>query len=172
MLVGKHFGGLVELSWPRAITLNSEWQEWVNYYFKQKCDWYLVPQTVIICLADPDLSIEVKEEVAKILYAIKREPVVEKGKPSFPYIQLDEGRNVISFVGLVSSKSWLLFDLIGLSNDQVCVIESIWFYYIKLQEWLQLTAEKWPLFSDFQKFIKIVRNVSIVNDEAESVNFK
>ena len=56
----------------------------------QRCSchlWYLVPQTVVLALVDPDLSSCQKEGMARKLHSLERNEI-GTGKPTFPYIAL------------------------------------------------------------------------------------
>ena len=53
---------------------------------------------------------------------------------------------------LVTSNSWLIFDLLGLVGPQ---------------DWLQLPCNMWPMFSEYRKLTEFATNISVTNDLAE-----
>ena len=53
---------------------------------------------------------------------------------------------------LVTSDSWLVFQLLGLDGPQ---------------DWLQTPASLWHLFAEFKKFKELAFNISVTNDIAE-----
>ena len=111
--------------------------------------WYLVPQTVLFALADPNLSDTEKESMARKLHGLDRTKIVS-GKPVFPYVDLSAGE-MPCLSSFVSSDSWLLFDLLGLSGTQ---------------DWLTVPASLWPNFLEFRKLRDFAENVSVCNDIA------
>ena len=52
----------------------------------------------------------------------------------------------------MSSKSWLIFNLLGLTGSQ---------------DWMTIPARLWDNFVDFRKFKEFAENVSVCNDVAE-----
>ena len=114
--------------------------------------WYLVPQTVVLALADPSLSNIQKESMATKLHSCERKKI-EMGKPDFPYIDLSGSNDDIpDMSSFVTSDSWLVFDLIGLTGTQ---------------DWMTIPATLWDNFQDFRKFKEFAENVSVCNDVAE-----
>ena len=113
--------------------------------------WYLVPQTIVLALADPDLESSQKERMAVKLHSLERTDI-EGGKPAFPYIDLGDPDNIPDLSSLVSSKSLLIFNLLGLTGSQ---------------DWMTIPARLWDNFVDFRKFKEFAENVSVCNDVAE-----
>ena len=97
--------------------------------------WYLVPQTVVLALADPDLSSYQKEGMARKLYSLERNEI-ETGKPTFPYIALS-GSDIPDMSSFVTSASWLSFDILNQTESQ---------------DWLTIPSNLWQNFSKFRKF--------------------
>ena len=79
--------------------------------------WYLVPQTVVLALADQGLGSSQKERMAVKLHSLERNTIVG-GKPTFPYIDLSNPDDIPDLASLVSSESWLLFNLLELNGSQ------------------------------------------------------
>ena len=89
--------------------------------------------------------------MAKKLHSCERLEI-STGKPTFPV--LGQGCSAIreNLSSLISSKSWLVFQLLGLDGSQ---------------DWLQTPASMWKLFAEFRELEKFANNVSVVNDIAE-----
>ena len=79
--------------------------------------WYITPQLVTLALADEGLEDSIKEQMAKALFSTEREEI-QSGKPSFPLLPFgaDESRKDMS--DLVSSESWLIFQLLDMNGPQ------------------------------------------------------
>lgn len=112
--------------------------------------WYLVPQTVVLALADPHLSSSQKEAMARKLYSLDRN-VIDTGKPVFPYIDLSSG-DMPDMSDLVTSSSWVIFDLLHLTGPQ---------------DWLSIPSNLWQNFSEFRKFSVFANSLTVCNDVAE-----
>ena len=114
--------------------------------------WYLVPQTVVFALADPGLESTQREEMAKKLYSQERTKIVG-GRPVPPYIDLNSSEpRVPDMSAFISSDSWLVFDLLGLSAPQ---------------DWMTVPVILWENFTDYRKFRVFAENISVCNDIAE-----
>ena len=117
--------------------------------------WYLVPQTVVFALADPGLSTTQKERMAAKLHSLDRKKI-EGGKPVFPFIDLSgEDGDIPDMSSLVSSESWLVFDLLGLTGSQ---------------DWMTIPASLWDHFVEFKKFREFAENISVCNDIAQLIH--
>ena len=96
----------------------------VSFTVLQSCYrhlWYLCPQTIVLALADKGLDNSQKEEMAKKLYSLER-MVIKTGKPRFPVLDWSgEERRIPDMASLVTTESWLVFDLLGLTGTQVTV---------------------------------------------------
>ena len=114
--------------------------------------WYLVPQTVVLALADPGLADVEKEGMARKLHSLERKKIVS-GKPEFPQI-IFRGEDITlpEMSSLVSSDSWLLFDILGLTGSQ---------------DWLTIPANLWTNFVEFKRLREFSENISVCNDVAE-----
>ena len=114
--------------------------------------WYTTGQLVILALADSQLEADEKEEMAKVLHSIPRVPIM-MGRPKFPVL---DWRNMElarpSLSSLVTSSSWLLFDILDLSGPQ---------------DWLQLPSNMWTMFSEYRKLVEFATNLPVTNDLAE-----
>jgi len=112
--------------------------------------WYLVPEQVVLCLFDPDVSFNEKSEVATALLAHPPPPVFHPGKPNFqPVINLLEGDRP-SLSVFVSERSWLLFKLFGLNTH-----------------WLHQEPATWQQDPTYQELRELVADMKVVNDCAE-----
>ena len=117
-------------------------------------EWYSTDKLVILALADQQLPDEEKQAMAQKLHSMPREEI-EMGRPEFPQLiwKIKEESIIRPCLSsLVSSNSWLVFDLLGLVGPQ---------------DWLQLSCDMWPIFSEFRKFSDFANNVSVTNDLAE-----
>ena len=114
--------------------------------------WYLVPQTVVFALADTGLSDSQKQGMAMKLHSCERTTVMP-GKPQFPPVVFSgEDFGLPDMASFVTSDSWLLFDILGLTGTQ---------------DWLTIPPNLWPNFVEFRKLRDFVMNVSVCNDLAE-----
>ena len=114
--------------------------------------WYTTGQLVILALADSHLGAEEKEKMAKVLHSIPRVPI-QMGRPKFPVLDWrnwELARPSLSY--LVTSSSWLLFDMLELSGPQ---------------DWLQLPCSMWTMFSEYRKIVEFATNLPVTNDLAE-----
>ena len=126
----------------------------VSFAVLQSCyrhKWYLTPQLVILALADEKLEDTIKEQMAKALFNTERKEI-KSGKPSFPTLPFGAEETRKNMSDLVTSESWLIFQLLGLHGTQ---------------EWLQTPAPLWKFFEDFKVLKKFATNVSVCNDIAE-----
>ena len=114
--------------------------------------WYLVPQTVVFALADPELSDSQKQGMAKKLHSLERSRI-NTGKPVFPGIVFTgEEISLPDMADFVSSDSWLVFDVLGLTGSQ---------------DWLTIPPNLWVNFMEFRMLKEFAINVSVCNDVAE-----
>ena len=114
--------------------------------------WYLVPQTVVLALADSGLSNIQKESMAAKLHSLERKKI-EMGKPVFPFIDLSGlADDIPDMASFVTSDSWLVFDLLGLTGTH---------------DWMSIPASLWENFLEFRKFKEFAENISVCNDVAE-----
>ena len=112
---------------------------------------YLTEENVIFSLFDENLSPEDRSNIAKILFVTPRPEVFSLGKPKLPQIDFnkDDEPHLSLFVG---SKSWLLFNKLGLFEKQ---------------EWLNLPCDYWHNFTDFRTAKDFVLQINTTNDSAE-----
>ena len=114
--------------------------------------WYLVPQTVVFALTDPGLPNSQKEEMARKLHSLARQKI-QGGRSVFPYIDMSGPEpQVPEMSSLITSDSWLVFDLLWLTGPQ---------------DWMTIPISLWENFADFRKFQDFAKNISAVNDVAE-----
>ena len=127
----------------------------ISFSIMQSCYrhlWYLVPQTVVFALADPELSNTQKENMAKKLHSLERN-TIPLGKPQFPVIDFSgEEIKLPDLSQFLSPESWLVFDKLGLAGSQ---------------DWLTVPPQFWTNFQEFRKFSEFVKNISVCNDIAE-----
>ena len=115
--------------------------------------WYLTEQWIIVCIVDDECPDVEKEAVAKALCHTPRADRFSPGKPELPADFWPETGRLPSLDSFVGPNSWLLPHLLGLDSESM--------------EWLQLSAQQWPLMSGFRKFSELVKKLTIVNDPAE-----
>ena len=93
-----------------------------------------------------------KEKIAKKLHSLKREKV-NAGKPSFPELDWSGCPDKIpDMADLVTTESWLVFDLLSLKGNQ---------------DWLQTSCSIWDVFEDYKKLEEYATNLLVCNDLAE-----
>jgi hypothetical protein len=74
---------------------------------------------VVFALADPGLSDQQKERMAKKLHSLERS-MIQKGKPKFPVIVFTgEEIKLPDMVAFLSSDSWLVFDMLDFTERQI-----------------------------------------------------
>ena len=81
--------------------------------------WYVTPQLIVFSFVDPQIPSTERESMAKELFKIKRLDRVNTGKPTFPVIAWPETQSLPNLVSLLTSESWLLFDLLGMTGTHV-----------------------------------------------------
>ena len=114
--------------------------------------WYLTPQTIVFAMADSYLSDNQREGMARKLHGLERKKV-KGGRPPFPFIDLGGSvTGLPDMIPLISSESWLVFDLLGLSGSQ---------------DWMTIPVSFWDHFEDFRRFREFVENISVCNDIAD-----
>ena len=90
--------------------------------------------------------------MARKLHSLERQKIVG-GRPVFPYIDLSGPEPQIpDMSALITSDSWLVFDLLGLTGTQ---------------DWMTIPISLWENFADYKKFKVFAENISVVNDVAE-----
>ena len=107
--------------------------------------WYLAPNTVLLSLASEKLGDDDKSRIATRLLSLPKPKKSHMGLPTFP--KLTEKTELWD---LVTSDSWELFDLLGLSAD-----------------WLALPPTDWDASADYVEFRNFVRTLKVTNDCAE-----
>ena len=81
--------------------------------------WYVCPQLITLALADDGLDGSQRENIAKALHAQERTHI-KPGKPTFPNIDWSGDKLTLPDMGsLVTSESWLIFDILNLQGSQV-----------------------------------------------------
>ena len=113
--------------------------------------WYITPQLIPLALADENLEDSIKEQVAMTLFNTERKEIMS-GKPPFPVLPFGAEYTRQDMSSLISSDSWLIFQLLDLQGPQ---------------DWLQMPANLWNLFENFQVLQKFATNISVCNDIAE-----
>ena len=122
---------------------------------------YLTEELCILCLADENLPDSVREAVAEELLRVNRqEGDFELGKPKFPKIQsslfwdeVDEDEVLMSLQKLVGRRSWSLFNILSMTEDEL--------------DWLEADVKSWSSNPGYKKFADFVKSLAVVNDSAE-----
>ena len=90
--------------------------------------------------------------MATVLHSTPRVEI-EMGRPQFPVLDWTNEVLTRPHVGsLVTSNSWLIFNLLGLEGPQ---------------DWLQMPSEMWPMFTEYRKLEDFCSNLRVTNDLAE-----
>ena len=110
--------------------------------------WYLTPQLVVFALVDHAVPEDNKRKMATRLHNTVRKEI-GCGRPKFPSI---DDNNEIELEDLISSESWLIFDLLGLNGHQ---------------QWLLTPPSTWYDVKEYQILKKFISSVSVTNDLAE-----
>ena len=107
--------------------------------------WYLTEQVVPFAFFSSKVDTDTKSHMAARMVALSVPDKIEIGKPSFPTIKPHT-----KLVDLIGEKSYLIFNLLGLSYD-----------------WLSGDPDNWENNEDYVKMKQFVRTVKTVNDCAE-----
>ena len=113
--------------------------------------WYLTPQLVILALVDSALEDVERESMARALHACPRLDVA-CGKLMFPELDWSDGVDRPDLSSLISSDSWLVFDILKAVGSQ---------------DWLLLSCKQWEIFEVYRSLKEFVSNLVICNDLAE-----
>jgi hypothetical protein len=82
---------------------------------------------VVLALADRGLDDAMKQAMAVKLHGLERKEI-EMGKPAFPFVNWSGEEIIIpSLDSFISHKSWLIFDMLGLTGPQV--LDRIFFFF-------------------------------------------
>ena len=114
--------------------------------------WYLTPQLVVLCLADSNLPDSERALIGQVLFDTERPARFPSGKPQLSHLELKSFDEIPPLQSFISEESWLMFDLLGLVDDQ---------------EWLQTPVAMWEKFADYRKFCDSTKSLRVVNDLAE-----
>jgi hypothetical protein len=93
------------------------------------------------------------------------------GKPDFPTVVWGVGNKLVRprLGSLVTTNSWLLFNLLKMEGTQVLLF--FWLLnYITIQDWLLTPCSMWHLFTEFRRLKEFSQNVAVINDIAERVS--
>jgi hypothetical protein len=101
--------------------------------------WYLTGQAIALALADTELPVEEREELARALHGQPKHEI-RTGRPVFPVL------------------SW--------ASEAV---ERPRLATLTTPDWLLTPCAMWPLFSDYRRLEEFALNVSVTNDLAERV---
>ena len=113
--------------------------------------WYITPQLLPLALTDMELDDLSKEAIARALYS-KERIVISTGKPTFPILAYGPSAARLDMGSLVSSESWLVFDLLEMTGKQ---------------DWLTSPAATWDQSADFLILKEFSLHLVVVNDLAE-----
>ena len=102
----------------------------------------------MFALADKRVPDKIKNKMAAKLHSTARENI-DCGRPEFP--DIDKIKD-LELDDLISSKSWLLFDLLGLLGPQ---------------DWLITSPGTWQEVPSYQVLERFAANVFVVNDVSE-----
>ena len=113
--------------------------------------WYLTPQLITLALVDRDLEEDTKQKMAAALHSKERSEIKSR-KPQFPVLSHGPIAARKDMASLVTSSSWLIFNILKLEGPQ---------------DWLLHQTSSWYLSPEFQELKKFANNLTVVNDLAE-----
>lgn len=113
--------------------------------------WYLTPQLITLALTGRGLEEDTREKMAVALHSKDKE-VIKTGKPKFPVLSHGPIAAPKDMASLVTSSSWLVFDILKLQGPQ---------------DWLITPATSWHLAPEFKALQMFAQNLTVVNDLAE-----
>ena len=113
--------------------------------------WYLDPSLVVMALADPDVPVNERQKMAKCLAKLKQPEDFKMGKPKLEALKM--GRKPPTLASLVKAKSWLMFSMLNMTEEEL--------------GWLTKDVIYWSKDPGFLKFRDFVNNLTVVNDPAE-----
>ena len=109
--------------------------------------WYLVPEQVILCFFDYEISDMEKKDGADALVALPATRYIFPGKPNFqPLIRLLTNISP-SLIALVTERSWHLMKLFRLD-----------------MAWVLAEPVMWHLYPAYQELRDLTHNVKVAND--------
>lgn len=119
--------------------------------------WYIDPTVVVFSLADEGVPKEERQALAAAVADAERPHRCAPEKPRNAGIVqaklLPPTEPLPSLAQIVNSRSWLLFERLGMSSGDVA--------------WLREDVEVWPLRAGFQTLKAFVDGLMVVNDPAE-----
>ena len=121
--------------------------------------WYLHPTTVIIALANTDMTVPDADKtiIAQNLYAMGRPEDYDfnrKNNTGFMPVKEFSPQDMQPSLDLFNTlKSWLVFEILGQSMCQV--------------KWMLYPLEHLGIDPDYQEFKAFVKNIAVVNDVGE-----
>jgi len=114
--------------------------------------WYLSGELVILALCDDNIGDDIRQNMALNLLHAPYPLEFTCGKPTFPsMIGVYANPNLEEFV---NSRSWLLFNFIGLGR------QPLW--------WRERPAHEWGNHDTYLQFENFVRKMHVTNDFAKS----
>ena len=138
---------------PRVVIAAEKCLESVNRHSK-----FLHPQLVPMAIGSDKVTIGEKRAIAKALIAVKDDFDIKKVDTDYTKFDVmkiwPETSSRPSLSKFVTKDSWLMFHLLDLLDDP------------DKTEWLNQDVKQWRG-AGYERFVKFVRNVDVVNDCSE-----
>jgi len=112
--------------------------------------WYLTEEGVVLAIFNEEIDENTRWLMVQRLLSFNRPASFMPGKPKMPKVN---DNNVQHLFDLIGSRSWLLFDLLGLQDCDL--------------EWMRLRPQDWPILSSYRKTRDFVKSLEVTNDCAE-----
>lgn len=115
--------------------------------------WYLTEELVVFAIFGTDLQDSLRQQMVLKLPSCQRPKIFKPQKPVFPDIDPMTITYPYQLVDFIGSRSWLLFNLLYLSEEKL--------------DWMQVPVNYWKNMVGYQKLELIVRRFEVVSDSAE-----
>ena len=113
--------------------------------------WYLTEQLVVLALADPGVSKDLKSQMVTSMMAAGRPQHFHPGKPTLkPEVLQGRQPDVPQLFEFVGERSWLLFHLLNLGI-----------------QWMHQPPAHCIDNAEYRRFQHYIENLAVVNDAAE-----
>lgn len=112
--------------------------------------WYLTEELVVMALCDAGTGVEEKHAIVQALLEANRPQAFEPEAPVHKAELLDRGVSEPRLADFVGSRSWILFNTLGVDA-----------------RFLEQNPSTWPTSAPFNRLSHILHNIICVNDAAE-----